>query len=179
MDPGGSGNLTLALTDVGTDGISPSIVPGSISSTGACLVDSVESIDTSASASWLFEMDILSSAHQGDICHLSLSIHEAESDITTVLTHSFVIGEHLSVSIEMPSAITIIEPGESSTVDVMLSNTGTEDLTVSATSSTIDGLSISIHDTEVKRGGQSTVSLADSDISIVELSSLILFLCNL
>ena len=173
--PGGSGNLTLTLTDVGTDGISPSIVPGSISSTGACLVDSVESIDTSVSASWLFEMDILSSAHQGDICHLSLSINEAESDITTVLTHSFVIGEHLSVSIEMPSAITIIEPGESSTVDVMLSNTGTEDITVSASSSIVDGLLISMQDTEVKRGSTEIMIIsisADSDIAIVGLASL-------
>tara|TARA_Y100000768_G_scaffold92210_1_gene66541 strand:+ start:8530 stop:12558 length:4029 start_codon:yes stop_codon:yes gene_type:complete len=173
--PGVSGNLTLTLTDVGTDGISPSISPGSISSTGACLVDSVESIDTSASASWLFEMDILSSAHEGDICHLSLSIHEAEGDITSVLTHSFVIGEHLSVAIEMPSTITMIEPGESSTVDVMLSNTGTEDLTVSASSSIVDGLSISIQDTEVKRGASEIMSVsisADSDISIVGLASM-------
>ena len=172
--PGGSGNLTLALTDVGTDGISPSIVPGSISSTGACLVDSVETIDTSVTESWLFEMDILSSAHEGDICHLSVSIHEAEGDTTTVLTHSFEIGQYLSMVIEMPSTISVIEPGESSTVDVILSNTGTEDLTVSATSSTIDGLSISIHDTEVKRGASEimTVSIsADSDISIVGLSS--------
>ena len=173
--PGGSGNLTLTLTDVGTDGISPSIVPGSISSTGACLVDSVESIDTSASASWLFEMDILSSAHEGDICHISVSIHEAEGDITTALTHSFEIGKHLSVSIEIPSTITMIEPGESSAVDIILSNTGTEDLTVFASSSIFDGLSISIQDTEVKRGASEIMSVsiyADSDISMVGFTSI-------
>lgn len=172
--PGGSGNVTLTLTDVGTDGISPSLVSGSISSTGACLVDSVESLDTSSSASWLFEMNILSSAHTGDLCHLSLSIHESEGDTTTVLTHSFVIGEHLSIEIVMPSVPALIEPGESSTVDIILSNTGTEDVTVSASSSVINGLSISIQETEVKRGTTEimTVSIfVDSDIPIVGLAT--------
>ena len=166
--PGGSGNVTLTLTDVGTDGISPTLVSGSISSTGACLVDSIESVATSAS--WLFEMDILSSAHEGDICTLSLSIHESEGDTTTVLSHSFVIGEVLSIDIEMPSLPILIEPGLTSTADIILSNTGTEDLTVSASSSIISGLSISIQETEVARGSSEimTVSIsAASDISIV------------
>ena len=173
--PGGSGNVTLSITDVGTDGISPSLVSGSISSTGACLVDSVESVDTAESASWLFDINILSSAHEGDICNLSLSIYEAEGDTTTQLTHSFVIGASLSLDVAMPTMVTVIQPGELSTIDITLSNTGTEDFTVSASSSNINGLSISIQDTVVKRGTTEIMILsisADSELSIVGLSSL-------
>ena len=168
--PGSSGNVTLTLTDIGTDGVSPSLVPGSISSTGACLVDSVDSVDTTAAATWLFGLDILSSAHDGDQCNLSLSIHEAESDSTTLLSHSFAIGSHLSIDVQLPSQIISIEPGTSTIVDVILTNNGTEDLVLSASSSIIDGLSISIQETTVSRSTSEIMTItisADSDIEVV------------
>ncbi|HJM66964.1 MAG TPA: hypothetical protein QF555_05415, partial [Candidatus Thalassarchaeaceae archaeon] len=168
--PGSTGNVTLTLNDIGTDGVSLSLVPGSISSTGACLVDSVDSVDTNAAAAWLFGLDILSSAHDGDLCNLNVSIHEAEGGSTTSLSHSFAIGSVLSVEVELPSQIISIEPGISTTVDVILTNIGTEDLVLSASSSTVAGLSITIQDTTVSRGTSELMAItisADSDIEFV------------
>jgi uncharacterized membrane protein len=168
--PGSTGNVTLTLNDIGTDGVSLSLVPGSISSTGACLVDNVDSVDTNAAAAWLFGLDILSSAHDGDLCNLNVSIHEAEGDSTTSLSHSFAIGSVLSVEVELPSQIISIEPGISTTVDVILTNIGTEDLVLSASSSTVAGLSITIQETTVSRGTSELMAItisADSDIDFV------------
>ncbi len=181
--PDSSGNVTLTLTDIGTDGVSLSIVPGTISSTGACLVDSVNSIDTNAAAAWSFGLDILSSAHEGDQCNLSVSIHEAEGDTNTALSHSFSIGSILSVDVELPSEVIAIEPGTSTNVDAIIINTGTEDLSISASSSVVNGLTITIQETTVSRGSSELMSItiiADSDIELVGNSLVnITFLVNL
>ena len=153
--PGNSGNLTMVLTDVGTDGISPSIVPGSISTVGACLIDSISSVD-GADSTWSIGLVILSQSHAGDSCTVSLNIHESESDTTHTLMHTIVVDESLSLGVQVASALTQglvqLPSGMVSLQTHSLTNNGTEDLNVSFSAPTMPGISFTSDTVHVPRG---------------------------
>ncbi len=154
--PGGSGNLTLTLNDVGTDGISPSIVPGSISTVGACLVDSITSVNGATESAWSIGLDVLSQSHVGDSCTISLDIHESESDTTHSLMHTIAVNESLSLTVQVDSTLVqgpVQLPSGTVTLQThLLTNNGTEDLNVSFSAPTMPGVSFTSDTVHVPRG---------------------------
>ena len=153
--PGDSGNLTMTLTDVGTDGISPSIVPGSISTVGACLVDSISSV-VGADSAWSIGLDILTQSHVGDSCTISLDIHESESDTTHALVHTIVVDESLILEVQVVSALAVgpvqLPSGSVTLQTHLLTNNGTEDLNVSFSAPTMSEISFNSDTVHVPRG---------------------------
>lgn len=172
--PGDSGNLTMALTDVGTDGISPSIVPGSISTVGACLVDSINSV-ADVDSTWSIGLDILPQSHVGDSCIVSLDIHESESDTTHTLVHTIVVDESLTLGVQVVSALAqgpVQLPSGTVTLQThLLTNNGTEDLNVSLSAPTIPGISFTSDTVHVPRGTTRPVLVEFDSVQSLTLNS--------